>query len=185
MAKLIYSGITSLDGYIADREGNFDWSAPDEEVHTFINHNEGRVGTFLLGRRMYEVMVWWETLQLDDEPPAIQDFARIWKEADKVVYSSTLDAVSSTRTRIERSFDPASVRQLKETADLDISVAGPVLASHAIKAGLVDEFHVYVTPMIVGGGKQFLPDDVRLGLELLEERRFASGVVYLRYRNRS
>lgn len=184
MAKLIYSGITSLDGYIADREGNFDWSAPDEEVHTFINHNEGPVGTFLLGRRMYEVMVWWETLQLDEEPPAIQDFARIWKEADKVVYSTTLDAVSSTRTRIERSFDAATVRQLKETADRDISVAGPVLASHAIKAGLVDEFHVYVTPMIVGGGKQFLPDDVRLGVELLEERRFASGVVYLRYRNR-
>jgi dihydrofolate reductase len=185
MAKLIYSGITSLDGYIADREGNFDWSAPDEEVHTFINHNEGLVGTFLLGRRMYEVMVWWETLQLDDEPPAIHEFARIWKEADKVVYSTTLDAVSSTRTRIERSFDPAAVRHLKETADRDISIAGPVLASHAIKAGLVDEFHVYVTPVIVGGGKQFLPDDVRLGVELLEERRFASGVVYLRYRNRS
>ncbi|WP_458111100.1 dihydrofolate reductase family protein [Arthrobacter sp. R1-13] len=185
MAKLIYSGITSLDGYIADRDGNFDWSAPDEEVHTFINHNEGLVGTFLLGRRMYEVMVWWETLQLDDEPPAIRDFARIWKQADKVLYSTTLDTVSSTRTRIEQSFDPAAVRQLKETADRDISVAGPVLAAHAIRAGLVDEYRVYVTPMIVGGGKQFLPDDVRLGVELLEERRFASGVVYLRYRNRS
>ncbi|WP_461165104.1 dihydrofolate reductase family protein [Arthrobacter sp. R4-81] len=185
MAKLIYSGITSLDGYIADRDGNFDWSAPDEEVHTFINHNEGLVGTFLLGRRMYEVMVWWETLQLDDEPPAIRDFARIWKQADKVLYSTTLDTVSSTRTRIERSFDPAAVRQLKETADRDISVSGPVLAAQAIRAGLVDEYRVYVTPMIVGGGKQFLPDDVRLGVELLEERRFACGVVYLRYRKRS
>lgn len=185
MAKLIYTGITSLDGYIADREGNFDWSAPDDEVHTFINENESLVGTFLLGRRMYEVMVWWETLPLDDEPPAIREYARIWKEADKVVYSTTLDTVSSTRTRIERGFDPGAVRQLKETADRDIAIAGPDLASHAIKAGLVDEYRVYVTPMIVGGGKQFLPDDVRLGVELLEERRFASGVVYLRYRNRS
>lgn len=185
MAKLIYTGITSLDGYIADREGNFDWSAPDDEVHTFINANERLIGTFLLGRRMYEVMVWWETLPLADEPPAIREFARIWKEADKVVYSTTLDAVSSTRTRIERGFDPGAVRQLKETADRDIGIAGPDLASHAIRAGLVDEYRVYVTPMIVGGGKQFLPDDVRLGVELLEERRFASGVVYLRYRTRS
>lgn len=184
MAKLIYTGITSLDGYIADREGNFDWSAPDDEVHTFINENESLVGTFLLGRRMYEVMVWWETLPLDDEPPAIREFARIWKEADKVVYSTTLDTVSSTRTRIERGFDPGAVRQLKETADRDIGIAGPDLASHAIRAGLVDEYRVYVTPVIVGGGKQFLPDDVRLEVELLEERRFASGVVYLRYRNR-
>jgi dihydrofolate reductase len=185
MAKLIYTGITSLDGYIADREGNFDWSAPDEEVHTFINEKEQLVGTYLLGRRMYEVMVWWETLPLDDEPPAIRDFARIWKDADKVVYSTTLDTVSSTRTRIERDFDPAAVRQLKETADRDIAVAGPVLAAHAIRAGLVDEYRVYVTPMIVGGGKQFLPDDVRLGVELMDEHRFANGVVYLRYRNRS
>ena len=185
MAKLIYTGITSLDGYIADREGNFDWSAPDDEVHTFINENERLVGTFLLGRRMYEVMVWWETLPLDDEPPAIREFARIWKEADKVVYSTTLDVVSSTRTRIERSFDPGAIRQLKQTADRDIGIAGPDLASHAIRAGLVDEYRMYVTPMIVGGGKQFLPDDVRLGVELLEERRFASGVVYLRYRHRS
>lgn len=185
MAKLIYTGITSLDGYIADREGNFDWSAPDDEVHTFINENERLIGTFLLGRRMYEVMVWWETLPLDDEPPAIREFARIWKEADKVVYSTTLDTVSSTRTRIERGFDPGAVRQLKETADRDIGIAGPDLASHAIGAGLVDEYRVYVTPEIVGGGKHFLPDDVRLGVELLEERRFASGVVYLRYRNRS
>ena len=185
MAKLIYSGITSLDGYIADREGNFDWSAPDDEVHTFINEKERLVGTYLLGRRMYEVMVWWETLPLDDEPPAIRDFAGIWKNADKVVYSTTLDAVSSTRTRIEREFDPAAVRHLKETADRDIAVAGPVLAAHAIRAGLVDEYSVYVTPMIVGGGKQFLPDDVRLGVELMDEHRFANGVVYLRYRTRS
>lgn len=185
MAKLIYTGITSLDGYTADRDGNFDWSAPDDEVHTFINENESLVGTFLLGRRMYEVMVWWETLPLDDEPPAIREFARIWKEADKVVYSTTLDTASSTRTRIERSFDPGAVRQLKETADRDIGIAGPDLASHAIRAGLVDEYRVYVTPVIVGGGKQFLPDDVHLRVELLEERRFASGVVYLRYRNRS
>ncbi|WP_247045860.1 dihydrofolate reductase family protein [Arthrobacter rhizosphaerae] len=185
MAKLIYTGITSLDGYIEDREGNFDWSAPDDEVHTFINANERLIGTFLLGRRMYEVMVWWETLPLADEPPAIREFARIWKEADKVVYSTTLDAVSSTRTSIERGFDPGAVRQLKEMADRDIGIAGPDLASHAIRAGLVDEYRVYVTPMIVGGGKQFLPDDVRLGVELLEERRFASGVVYLRYRTRS
>jgi dihydrofolate reductase len=181
MAKLIYTGITSLDGYIADRDGNFDSSAPDEEVHTFINDNERTIGTYLLGRRMYEVMVVWETLSLDGEPPAIRDFARIWKETDKVVYSTTLDAVSSARTRIERDFDPRSVRRLKETADRDMAVSGPALAAHAIRAGLVDEFRVYVTPMIVGGGKQFLPDDVRLGIELMDEHRFASGVVYLRY----
>ena len=183
MAKLIYSAITSLDGYVADEDGNFDWAAPDEEVHSFVNDLERPVGTYLYGRRMYEVMGYWETAHtLADQPPFVQDFAKIWQAADKIVYSKTLEAVSSARTRIEREFDPEVVRQLKAQAGRDITVGGPELAAQAIRAGLVDEYHLFVAPIVVGGGNQSLPDDVRLKLELLDERRFGSGVVYLHYR---
>lgn len=182
MAKLIYSAITSLDGYVADEDGNFDWAEPDEEVHTFVNDLERRVGTHLYGRRLYEVMVAWETMSLVDEPPFMQDFAEIWRAADKIVYSKTLETVSSARTRIERDFDPEAVRQLKAPAGRDLLVGGPDLAAQAIRAGLVDELHLFVAPVVVGGGRQSLPDEVRMKLELLDERRFGSGVVYLHYR---
>ena len=182
MAKLIYSAITSLDGYVADEDGNFDWAEPDEEVHTFVNDLERRVGTHLYGRRLYEVMVAWETMSLVDQPPFMQDFAEIWRAADKIVYSKTLETVSSARTRIERDFDPEAVRQLKAPAGRDLLVGGPDLAAQAIRAGLVDELHLFVAPVVVGGGRQSLPDEVRMKLELLDERRFGSGVVYLHYR---
>src|SRR5215207_6578389 len=186
MAKLIYSAITSLDGYIADEDGNFDWAVPDEEVHTFINDLERSVGTYLYGRRMYEVMVVWETdPTLADQSPVMRDFAQIWQSADKIVYSRTLETVSSARTRIERDFDPEAVRQMKARAGRDISVGGADLAAQAIKAGLVDEWHLFVAPIVVGGGKQSLPDNVRLKLDLLDERRFGNGVVHLHYRTRT
>ncbi len=186
MARLIYSAITSLDGYVADGDGNFDWAAPDEEVHAFVNDLERPVGTYLYGRRMYEVMVFWENAHtLADEPPSTQDFAEIWQAADKIVYSTTLQTVSSARTRLERSFDPETVRRMKATAEGDISVGGPDLAAQAIRAGLVDECHLFVTPIVVGGGTRSLPHNVRLKLELLGERRFSSGVVHLRYRTRA
>ena len=182
MANLIYSAITSLDGYVADEAGNFDWAAPDEEVHRFVNDLERPVGTYLYGRRMYEVMRAWETMDADQ--PVAQDFAEIWRAADKIVYSRTLETVSSARTRIERGFDAEAVRQLKATVGRDLSVGGPDLAAQAIKAGLVDEYHLFLTPVVVGGGKRALPDGVRLTLELLDERRFGSGVVHLHYRTR-
>ncbi len=183
MAKLIYSAITSLDGYVADKEGNFDWAAPDEEAHTFVNGLERPVGAYLYGRRMYEVMAYWEnTGAFADQPPFIQDFAEIWQAADKIVYSRTLQAVSSARTRIERDFDPEAVRRMKAQVERDITIGGPDLTAQAIRAGLVDEYHVFVTPIVVGGGKHWLPNDVRVRLDLLDERRFASGVVYLHYR---
>jgi dihydrofolate reductase len=186
MAKLIYSAITSLDGYVADLDGNFDWAVPDEEVHTFINDLERPVGTYLYGRRMYEVMVGWKSAHtLADQPPFMEDFAEIWQAADKIVYSTTLETVSSTRTRIERDFNPEAVRQMKARAGHDILVGGPDLAAQAIKAGLVDEWHLFVAPSVVGGGKQSLPDNVRLKLELLNERRFGSGMVYLHYRTKT
>ena len=185
MAKLIYSVITSLDGYVADEEGNFDWAEPDEEVHTFVNDLERPVGTYLYGRGMYEVMRAWETMGLADEPPFIQDFAEIWRAADKIVYSRTLETVSTARTRIERDFDPEAVRQLKAGAEGDISVGGPLVAAHAIKAGLVDEVHLFLAPVIVGGGKRALPDKVRLQLELLGERRFGNGMVHVNYVTRA
>jgi dihydrofolate reductase len=185
MAKLIYSAITSLDGYVADENGNFDWAAPDEEVHRFVNDLERPTGTYLYGRRIYETMVYWETAHtLPDRPPFIQDFAGIWQAADKIVYSKTLDTPSSARTRIERDFDPDAVRRMKASAERDISVGGPDLAAQAIKASLVDEYHLFLTPIIVGGGKQSLPDNVRLELELLDERRFGNGVVHLHYRTK-
>jgi dihydrofolate reductase len=182
VAKLIYSAIASLDGYVADEMGNFDWAAPDEDVHTFVNDLERPVGTYLYGRRMYEVMVAWETMPLADQPHVMRDYAEIWRAADKIVYSTTLATVSSARTRIEREFDPDAVRQMKAQAGRDISVGGSDLAGQAIKAGLVDEWHLFVNPVVVGGGKRALPDDVRLDLDLLDERRFANGVVHLHYR---
>ena len=186
MAKLIYAAIASLVGYVADENGNFDWAAPDEEVHTFVNDLERPVGTYLYGRRMYEVMVYWETAHtLDDRPPFIRDFAEIWQAADKIVYSKTLEAVSSARTRIERDFDPEAVRQMKASAGRDITVGGPDLAAQAIKAELVDEVHLLVSPIVVGGGNPALPHDVRVELELLDERRFANGVVHVHYRIRT
>jgi dihydrofolate reductase len=184
MAKLIYAAITSLDGYVADEDGKFDWAEPDEEVHSFVNDLESPVGTYLLGRRMYEVLVAWETIMLADQPPFIRDYAEIWRAADKIVYSRSLETVSSARTRIERGFDPEAVRRMKASAERDITVGGPDLAAQAIKAGLVDEFRLLLTPIVVGGGTQSLPDGVRLELELLDERRFGNGVVHLRYRTR-
>ena len=181
MGKLIYSALASLDGYVADTDGKWGWAEPDEEVHAFVNDLERRVGTYLYGRGMYEVMIAWETLDLAGEPPVIQDYAEIWRATDKIVFSRTLDSVSSARTRLEREFDPEAVRRLKEEAARDLAVAGPDLGSQAIKAGLVDEYHLVLAPAIVGGGKQVLPDDVRLDLELRDERRFQSGFVYLSY----
>ena len=184
MAKLIYSAIASLDGYIEDEDGKFDWAKPDEEVHTFVNDLARPVGTYLYGRRLYEVMLAWESVTLAGQPPFIQDFARIWRAADTIVYSKTLEAVSSARTRIERDFDPQAVRQLKAAAGRDLAVGGPALAAQAFEAGLVDEVHLFLAPIVVGGGKHLLPDNVRLELELLDERGFGNGTVHLRYRTR-
>jgi dihydrofolate reductase len=186
VAKLIYSAISSLDGYIEDERGEFGWAEPDEEVFAFITDLERPVGTYLFGRRMYETMAVWETDQtLAAQSELMRDFAQIWQAADKVVYSTTLERTSTDRTRIERALDPVAVQQMKAAADSDISVGGPALAAHALRAGLVDECQLYLTPIVVGGGKPSLPDDVRLQLELLDERRFGSGVVYLRYRVRT
>ena len=180
---LTFSAIQSLDGYVVDESGSFDWAAPDEEVHAFVNDMERSVGTYLYGRRMYEVMSAWETIG-DDGTAVLSDYARLWRDADKVVYSTTLSEVSTSRTRLERRFDPDAVRGLVAAADRDVSVGGPTLAAHALRAGLVDECHLYVTPVVVGGGTRSLPDGLRLGLELVQEHRFASGVVYLGYRVR-
>jgi dihydrofolate reductase len=180
MAKLIYTAIMSLDGYVADEDGNFDWAEPDPEVHAFVNDLERPVGTYLYGRRLYEVMLAWETIT--DEQQFIKEYAEIWRAADKIVFSKTLETVSSERTRIERSFDPETIREMMAAADRDVSVGGPTLAAHAIRAGLVDEIGLFLTPIVVGGGTRALPNDARLPLELLDERRFGSGMVYLRYR---
>ena len=183
MAKLIYMAIASLDGYVADEDGNFEWAKSDQEVHAFVNDLERPIGTHLYGRRLYEVMTGWETMHtLPDQTPQTLDFAAIWQAAEKVVYSRTLETVSSARTRIERDFAPDAVRQMKAEADRDISIGGATLAGEAIRAGLVDELHLMVNPIVVGGGTPSLPDGVRWELELLDERRFANGVVYLRYR---
>jgi dihydrofolate reductase len=184
-AKLIYSAITSLDGYIEDEQGKFDWAEPDDEVHAAVNDLESRIGTHLFGRRMYEVMVAWETMQTGPDVPAvIREYAEIWQAVDKIVYSKTLSTISSARTRIERDFDPAAVRRMKEDARRDISIGGPGLAAEALRAGLVDELHLYVNPIVVGGGKSALPHGVLVKLELLDERRFGNGVVHLHYRTR-
>lgn len=183
MAKLIYSAICSLDGYIADESGNFDWAAPDEEVHAFVNDLERPVGIHLYGRRMYDVMSVWETMGSDDDESAIlRDFAEIWRSADKVVFSTSLESVSTTKTRIERNFEPEAIRQMKRNADRDMAVGGPDLAAQAIAAGLVDEYWFILAPIIVGGGTAAIPDGLRLKLELLDERRFGNGMIYLHYR---
>jgi dihydrofolate reductase len=183
VAKLIYSAIASLDGYIADEDGSFDWAMPDEEVHAFINDLERPVGTYLYGRRMYEMMVGWENdPSIAEQSPLMRDFAEIWQAADKVVYSRTLEAVSTSKTRMERDFDPETDRQLKASTGRDLTVSGPDLATHAFRAGLVDECDLFLAPVVVGGGKRALPEGVRVGLELLDERRFGNGMVYLHYR---
>jgi len=186
MTRLIYSALMSLDGYIEDRDGKFDWAVPDEEVHRFINDLERAVGTYLYGRRMYETMMVWETDPgFAAESPLMQDFAGIWQAADKIVYSRTLKSVVTARTRIERDFDPEAIRQLKATTGHDILIGGPALAAHAFRAGLVDECHLFLAPIIVGGGKQSLTTNIHLDLELLAERRFGNGMVHLRYLTRS
>ena len=183
MASITYSVIASLDGYVADENGGFEWAAPDEEVHAFVNDLERPVGTYLYGRRMYETMVAWEDMpNVAAQAQVVRDFAEIWGAADKVVYSRTLEAVSSSRTRIERNFDADTVRQMKAEAARDITVGGPGLAAQALSAGVVDELHLFVTPVVVGGGTRAFPGDLHLELELLDERRFGDGTVYLRYR---
>ena len=182
MARLTYTALASLDGYVADADGNFDWAAPDEEVHAAVNDLERSSGTFLLGRRMYEVLVAWETMDTVDEPASIKDYAEIWRAADKIVYSRSLETVSSARTRIDRAFDPDAIRQMKATSARDLSIGGPDLAAQAFRAGLVDEVHLFLSPIVVGGGTRALPDDVRVRLELQDVRRFGNGVVYLQHR---
>ena len=183
MARLIYTAITSLDGYVADEQGKFDWAEPDEEVHAFVNDLERSVGTHLLGRRMYEVMSYWDDPpMLDEQPPVIHDFAAIWRAADKVVFSRTLTTVSAPRTRVERDFDAEAIRRLKASATRDIAVGGPELAAQAMAASLVDEVHLLLNPVIVGGGNPALPAGVRVKLALLSERRFRNGVVHVGYR---
>ena len=183
MAKLIYAAITSLDGFVADEHGNFDWAAPDDEVHAAVNDVASTVGTYLFGRRMYEVMAVWEDPAIVvDQPPVMHDFAQLWHSADKVVYSTTLNAAPTARTRLERTFDVRAVQELKASAERDLAVGGPGLAAHALRAGLVDECHLFLNPVVVGGGTRSLPADVHITLELLHVRRFASGVVHLHHR---
>jgi dihydrofolate reductase len=183
MAKLIYSAIASLDGYVEDEEGNFDWAEPDGEVHAFVNDLERPIGTYLYGRRMYETMVFWEGVSTGtNQAPVIRDFAEIWRAAEKIVYSRILQTASSARTRIERDLDPDAVRRLKQTSKADITIGGAELAGQALALGLVDECHLFLGPIVVGGGKRALPENLRAQLELLDERRFRNGVVHLRYR---
>jgi dihydrofolate reductase len=182
MARLIYSAIMSLDGYIADAEGHFEWAAPDEEVFSFVHDLERPIGTYLYGRRMYQTMRYWETAHMiEGQSPAGLDFARTWQAADKIVYSTTLRGPDTARTRIERDFDPDQVRTLKETAGRDLTVGGAHLAAQAIAAGLVDEYQLFLVPAVVGGGARALPRQARLKLALAQERRFGNGTVYLRY----
>ncbi|WP_329475252.1 dihydrofolate reductase family protein [Kribbella sp. NBC_01484] len=180
MANLIYSAITSLDGYVEDADGGFEWAAPDEEVHAFVNELERPIATYLYGRRMYDTMVYWETAT--DHSGASREYAEIWRAAEKVVYSRTLHAVTSARTRIWRTFEPDAIQRLKESSAADLSIGGADLAGQALNGGLVDECHLFIAPIMVGGGKQALPNDLRLRLELLDERRFTSGFVHLHYR---
>ena len=186
MARLVYSAITSLDGYVADENDDFSWARPDAEVHAFVNDLERSIGTYLYGRRMYEVMVAWETMPTsDDQDPVERDYTEIWQRAEKVVYSRALRGVASARTRIEPLFDPEAIRAMKASAPQDLSIGGPGLAADAIRAGLVDEWHQLLHPVVVGGGNHWLPAGVRTELELIDEQRFASGVVHLHYRTRS
>jgi dihydrofolate reductase len=182
VAKLVYAAIASLDGYVADGDGDFGWAVPDREVHAFINDLQRPIGTHLYGRRMYEILVAWENPGSFAAGSAVmEDYAQVWQAADKIVYSRTLEGVGSARTRIERAFDPDAVRQLKAAAERDLSIGGPELAGQALAAGLVDEVHLLLAPVTLGGGRPALPDGVRLDLELLDQRRFASGTAYLRY----
>lgn len=182
MGSLVYTGLVSLDGYVVDASGSFDWAMPDEQVHAFVNELERPVGTHLYGRRLYEVMLAWETMDTADAPAEIGDYATVWRGSDKVVYSSTLASVSSGRTRLEPEFDVEAVRRLKDETVGLVSIGGPTLAAHALRAGLVDEIQLFVSPVVVGGGIRFLPDDVSLALELIDQRRFDNGVVYSSYR---
>ena len=182
MAKLIYSAITSLDGYVEDTDGTFGWAAPDEEVHAFVNDLERPIATYLYGRRMYETMAFWETADGREDPAVFRDYAEIWRAAEKIVYSRTLQTPWTARTRIERDFRQGAIRELKLASKSDVTIGGPELAGQAIAAGLVDEYQLFVNPVVVGGGKRALPDHVRANLELLHERRFKMGVVYLHYR---
>ena len=183
MAKLIYSAITSLDGYVEDEHGRFGWAKPDEEVHAFVNEFERPIGTYLYGRRLYETMVWWETIDTGPAQDAVvRDFAELWRAADKIVYSRTLETVSTARTRVEHEFDPDAIRALKRTAAADITIGGSELAGQALAAGLVDELRLLLNPIIVGGGKAAFPDHVWTELELIGERRFQGGVVHVAYR---
>jgi dihydrofolate reductase len=182
VARLSYTAIASLDGYIEDASGTFDWAAPDNEVHAFVNELERTVGTHLYGRRLYETMVYWETPpDLASQPAVVRDYAEIWQAADKIVYSRTLETVASARTRIERNFDPAAIQKLKATASRDLTIGGAELAAQAIEAGVVEELHLFLVPVIVGGGKRALPVAKRVNVELLEERRFGNGTLYLHY----
>jgi dihydrofolate reductase len=181
MAKLICTTIVSLDGYVNDEQGKFEWSEPASDVLAFINELERPVGTYLYGRRLYETMVYWETFQGEPDQPLLDDFTDLWRAADKIVYSSTLEAVSSARTRIERAFDPEAVRAMKDAAERDLSIGGPTLAAHAFRAGLVDELRLFVYPVIIGGGTGYFPGQVHVDLQLREERRFDNGVMYLQY----
>jgi dihydrofolate reductase len=182
MAKLIYSAIASLDGYVEDEHGKFDWAAPDDEVHAFVNDRERPIGTYLYGRRMYETMVYWETVDTGAAQPAVtRDFASIWRAANKIVYSRTVGEASSARTRIESVFDPERIRELKAASERDITIGGAELAGAAIAAGLVDELHLYLHPIVIGAGKRALPTSPRVALQLLDQRRFANGVVHLGY----
>ena len=182
MGNLIYSAITSLDGYLEDEEGRFDWAAPDEEVHAFVNDLERPIGTYLYGRRMYETMVFWETAANGDDQSAVfRDYSEIWRGAEKIVFSSTLERASSARTRIEATFDTEMIRQLKGSARRDLTIGGAALAALAFRANLIDECHLFLNPILVGGGKRALPSKVRTRLDLLDEGRFDNGVVHLHY----
>ena len=183
MGRLIYSAIQSLDGYVADGAGKFDWAEPDESVHTLANQLQRPIGTNLYGRRMYEVMSAWETLGAHgDEPVYVEEFGELWRASDKVVYSTTLGSVCAARTRIERVFEPDAVRRMKDELVGDISIGGPTLAAQAIAAGLVDEYQLFLVPVVVGAGRRFLPDGIRLDLQLVDQRRFDNGTVYVSYR---
>jgi dihydrofolate reductase len=183
LGRLIYVATVSFDGYVEDREGSINWSAPDDDVHHFVNDLLRPIGTFLFGRRMYETMLYWETIQVTaDQPAAVSDFTAIWQAAEKIVYSRTLESVSSRRTRIERSFDAEAVRHLKASSEGDLTIGGADLAAQAIKAGLVDELQLFVVPVVVGGGKPWLPEDVHLDLQLLDTQRLGKAMAYLRYR---
>jgi dihydrofolate reductase len=185
LAKLIYSAIASLDGYIEDEHGTFGWAEPDEEVHAFANELQRPIGTYLYGRRMYETMAAWETLGAARDPPVLREFGEVWRDAEKIVYSSTLESVWTARTRLEPRFDPETVRRLKREAEGDLAVGGAALAAAAFAAGLVDELHLFLAPVLVGGGKQALPDGIRLQLEHEDQQSFSGGFVYLRYRSRA